>query len=284
MNTVGEYDKLNTIFLKKNQFNTLVIGSSRAESHFNPAIIDPVTGLNTFNAGLEGATMPFILASLEAYLLKSEAPVNVILNLDLHAFKGNTDTIHRFPRYFPYLSNEILYQRLKLRDSRFGYFKFIPFYSMPFFNDRYLDASFRGFSGMPNEFDRTLIRGYAPVPEKLQQDVDTVNYTLFRSEPRLLVIESFKAIALICKEKNCKLIVVVSPMYDKARSALLNHDNLLEAFKRISESNNAVFIDYSKSEMTNNKLYFADPHHLNKKGSEVFSLQFASDLLQYLRH
>lgn len=46
-NKIGEYDKLNTIFLKTSNFENIIIGSSRSESHFNPEIIKKETGLST---------------------------------------------------------------------------------------------------------------------------------------------------------------------------------------------------------------------------------------------
>lgn len=283
-NRIGEYDKLNTIFLKHNNYNCLVIGSSRAESHFNPRIIDSITHLDSYNIGLEGATMPFILGGLEAYLVNSKAPEYVMLNIDFHAFKDNNDTIHRFPRYFPYLSNKKFYHKLKERDHRFLFFKWIPLYSLPYFNEQYLNASLRGYFGIENEFDQSFIQGYAPVPPGLTIDVDTFKYSKFYSNPQEIIFQSLDSIINVCKKNNSKLIFVVSPMYYKGFEAVTNRNELLQIFKNIAEKYNLGYMDYTSSDFCNDKTLFADPYHSNKKGSILFSEKFANDLRQYINN
>ena len=122
-NKNGEYHKLTAIFQKHNLYNAIFIGSSRAESHFNPQIIDSITHLNSFNIGIAGATMPIILGCLEAYLQNSKSPKYVIMNIDFQSFDRNKDTIYNFPRYFPYLDNDKLYNSLNKLDARFLFFK-----------------------------------------------------------------------------------------------------------------------------------------------------------------
>ena len=86
-NKIGEYDKLNTIFLKENNFDLLFIGSSRTESHYNPGIFDSITGLSSYNIGLEAASSRMIKGELLAYLEHSEAPKYVVINIDFHNFR-----------------------------------------------------------------------------------------------------------------------------------------------------------------------------------------------------
>src|SRR5882762_1000467 len=71
-NKKGEFAKLNQAFEEKNNFDILVIGSSRAECEFYTPIIDSATGLHSFNIGMTGAVMPLIRATLEAYLVHSK--------------------------------------------------------------------------------------------------------------------------------------------------------------------------------------------------------------------
>src|SRR4051812_41780984 len=85
-NEKGEFAKLRVAFEEKNNFDILIIGSSRAECGFYSPLIDSLTGLHSYNIGMTGAAMPFIRSTLEAYLENSKAPRYVILNLDLHSF------------------------------------------------------------------------------------------------------------------------------------------------------------------------------------------------------
>ena len=54
--TAGYYEKYNTAFINKNNFNVIFLGSSRAEMHYNTYIFDSLTKQNSFNLSLAGAT------------------------------------------------------------------------------------------------------------------------------------------------------------------------------------------------------------------------------------
>lgn len=280
-NKIGEYDKLNTIFLKKNNFSTVIIGSSRAETHVVPSIIDSVTGQNTFNMGMEGEFMPLVFGILKAYLVHSEIPKNIIINIDYHPYTGKV-VVNRFPRFYPYLSNKALYESLTKAEPRYFWFKRNPFYSMSFFNDQYLYASVRGFAGIKSRFDRSFDKGYVAGTVEFQQIFDTIHYVPFYSLPEKDIFENFDSIINLCKQKKINLIPVVTPMYYKGTKAVVNQKELIEKFSGMIKKHDLPFLDYSTDAMCYDTIWFSDPYHLNKKGSEFFSRKFAKDLQQYL--
>ena len=278
-NTMGEYDKLNTIFQKQNHYDMLFMGSSRAESHFNPQIIDSIIHTDSYNIGLAGITTPLALACLESYLIHSSMPKYVVLNIDFHSFTGNEDTIYRFPKYFPYLSNNLLYEKLKEKDKRFYWFKWIPFYSMPFFSDKYLDASFRGYLGLRNESDKLYVKGYVPVSYEYAKDADTLGYYYYDHMlmPKEEVFQSIDSIIGVCRKNAIQLVWVISPVYHKLTESVINRNELLHRLKEVAKSNNIVLFDYTYDSLCYNKYLFNDPGHLNEKGSRSFSVKFAQD-------
>lgn len=280
-NKIGEYDKLNTIFLKSSDFENIFIGSSRAESHFNPAIIKKETGITAYNMGMEGEFMPMIKGILQCYLEKNKAPERIFLNIDVHSYTGEI-VVNRFPRFFAYLSKKRLFKALQETDNRFWAFKYIPFYSMPYFNTNYLNAALRGYTGIESEFDKTFINGYAPIPDNMNIHLDTANYTPFQSVPQPAIFSNLDSIINICSANNIKLYFVFTPMYYKGFNAVTNGQQLTETFKSIALSHRITCLDYTADSICTNKNYFADPYHLNKTGSEVFTLKFARDIRQYL--
>lgn len=280
-NQIGEYKKLNTIFSEVNHFENIIIGSSRSESHFNPDIIKQQTGLTTYNMGMEGEFMPLILGILQSYLEKNKPPQRVFLNVDVHPYTGEI-VVNRFPRFFAYLSKKPLYEALQKTDNRFWAFKYIPFYSMPYFNHKYLNASLRGFAGIASEFDKSFVQGYVPIPDDMYTDVDTFDYTPFQSLPQAIIFSSLDSIIGVCAKQNIKLYFVVTPMYYKGYKAVANGESLLNKFKNIALQHNIPFLDYSRDSICVDKNNFADPYHLNKKGAEGFTRRFCADLKQYL--
>ncbi|TND01789.1 MAG: Uncharacterized protein FD123_4165 [Bacteroidetes bacterium] len=279
----GEFAKLREMFLEPQHYDVLVVGSSRAEAHFNTAVIDSATGLCSYNAGLLGATSPFMKTALEAYLENSKAPQYVILNIDYHAPGDSPDTIHDFPRYFPYLANEKLYAGLCKHDKRFPYFRYLPFYSMPYCGTRFLNSAIRGYAGKTGVYDSLTYHGYLPVIRKIIIDPDTFRFPVYRKMPPEATMQGYAGIISLCKKNNIKVIIVLSPLYKQFSKWLTNEAEVVSFLHDFAAKQDVPLFNYSRSPLCDDKSLFADPAHLNREGSTRFSRIFAKDLAQYLR-
>lgn len=283
-NEKGEFAKLREAFLDENNFDLLVIGSSRAECQFYTPLIDSATGLHSYNIGMTGATMPFIRASLEAYLVHSKAPKYVVLNLDLHSFDDALDTVYNFPRYFAYLGNEKLLEGLIERDKRFQYFKWLPFYSMPYYSSRYLNASIRGWIKKPGNYNADYENGFAPIIKNEKMgDLDTMYSRISNTEPAPIIWNSLDQIAQICTKNGSKLILAISPLYQRWEKNVLNYSKLKADFHAYADKNSVPMIDLSNDSIRFNKNLYSDPVHLDRNGAIVFTRHFTSELAQYLK-
>jgi hypothetical protein len=284
-NEKGEFAKLRIAFVEKNNFDILVIGSSRAECGFYTPLLDSATGMHSYNIGMTGATMPFIRSTLEAYLENSKAPKYVILNLDLHSFTDNPDTIYNFPRYFAYLDNKKLYEGLKARDKRFLFFRYLPFYSMPFYTSRYLNSSVRGFIGREGKYDKDYESGFAPyVKVAAYGNLDTLNVPVFDKDPPEYVWTELNRIMDICDSTGSKLILVTEPLFHRWEDKVLNYPRLLIQFHQYADKNKLVFIDLSHDDIRFDQELYSDPAHLDKAGAIRFTRHFSLQLMQYIRH
>jgi hypothetical protein len=280
----GEFAKLRTVFEEKNNFDLVIIGSSRAECQFYNPIIDSATGLRSYNLGMTGAVMPLIASTLEAYLVNSAPPKYVVLNLDLHSLGDNTDTVYKFPRYFAFLGNEKLYEGLVARDQRFLFFRWLPFYSMPYFSNRYLSNSVRGWLNKPTQYDGDYEQGFAPsIPDTTLGDLDTAQMLNANPDIPPAIWESMERIRIVCSENNCRLIMVVSPLFHRQEESVANYMRSFEAFRIYADANQIPFLDYGHDSIRFQKEFYADPAHLNRAGAKIFTRRFSSGLMQYLR-
>lgn len=281
----GEFAKLRTVFEERNNYDLLVIGSSRAECQFYPPVIDSATGLRCYNIGMTGAVMPFIAATLDAYLVNSTPPKYVILNLDIHSLGDNTDTVYKFPRYFAFLGNEKLYDGLVARDNRFLFFKYLPFYSMPYFGNRYLSNSIRGWAKMPTLYDAEYEQGFAPsIPDTTLGDLDTARMLSSNATIPATIWESMENIRAICIQHNIKLILVVSPLFHRQEENVSSYSASYNAFRDYADRNKVPFIDLGHDSIRFQKELYADPAHLTGEGARIFTRRFCSILAQYLRN
>jgi hypothetical protein len=279
----GEFAKLRTLYEEENNFELVIIGSSRAECQFYNPIIDSVTGVHSYNLGLTGATLPFIATTFEAYLVHSKAPKYVVLNLDLHTLGDNTDTVYHFPRYFAFLGNEKLYEGLNARDGRFFFFKWLPFYSMPYFSDRYRSNVAYGWLNRPTKYDAGYAQGFAPTyTNPLRGDLDTMTIIETHADIPPAVWESVNRIRELCAANNCRLIFVVSPLYVRQEACVTNYSHSLTAFHDYAVANNIGWIDFGHDSIRYRPELYADPGHLNLPGAKEFTLHFSPELGQYL--
>ncbi len=282
-NKKGEFAKVREAFEDSNHFDILVVGSSRAEGEFYTPIIDSTTGLHSFNIGITGATLPLFVTELEAYLVHSQPPKYVVLNLDLHNFNNNPDTVYHFPRYFAYLDNPVLYEGLCERDKRFPYFRYLPFYSMPFFNARYLNVSLRGWFDKPGKYDADYINGFAPsIRNPDEDDLDSMKMDYYSSIPKPFVWEDLQRIQDICNEKGSKLIFVLAPIYHRWEEHVLNYQPLIAEFGQYAAKQNLPFINMSQNRMRFQKDFYTDPVHMTIGGAKLFSRDFSLQLMQYI--
>ncbi|MFM2018902.1 MAG: hypothetical protein RL007_2558 [Bacteroidota bacterium] len=282
-NEGGEFDKLNTAFVEENNFDILIIGSSRAECQFYPPIIDSATGLHSYNIGMTGAVMPFIAASLEAYLENSKAPKYVVLNMDLHSLGDATDTVYKFPRYFAYLNNSALYSGLSQCDSRFPAFRWASLYSMPYFGTKYLSNSLHGWMGIPTEYDSEYEQGFAPCKsDPRMQQIDSIKYITTHAVLSPEIKNAIERINKICAENNIKLILTVSPLFHLQEKLAVSYDISKQELNQYAIANKIPWIDLGHDSIRFRSEFYGDPAHLNKQGALIFTRHFCSVLQQYL--
>lgn len=274
-NKQGLYDKLNRIFTRENDYDLLIIGSSRAECHFDPKIIDSITAYNSFNIGLSGSNNSFTYGIYKTYLSKSKPPKIVVMNIDFHFAHESSDTIYEFPRYFPYLDNELLFKELKSRDSRFYAFKYLPLYKLAFMGDKYLNIAARGYLDKPGIYDADCYKGFQginPIQFKdlSKEDSGSYNASILKEN-----IDYLDSIISLTKKMNAEIFFVISPTYVKGSKRIINLDEQLTAFENLAKEREVPFMNFTNDSICYDPTVFADFYHMKKKGAQLFSRQFS---------
>lgn len=279
-NKSGMFEKYNTIFLNSSEFNLLFIGSSRAETHFNPYIFDSITGLNSYNIGVTGATPRIAYAVLKAYCSKSKFPKYLVFDIDFHFLKYNIDTIRHFPRYFPFLENEELLNQFQKIDTRFKMFKYNPLYSLPYSNTRLLSASLHGWLGISGKYDSCYYKGFfKQVFSDSLISSKTDNYYSFIHVKERACLDS---IILFAQKNKMNLLLTTSPMFKGGEPQLLNKKQMVDQLKNIAKINKLNYVDFSFCDFSETPSCFSDNYHMNYKGTGLFSKKFGLFFKQYL--
>ncbi len=284
-NQKGLYHKLDQLFLQKNEFNTIFIGSSRAECHFNPRIFDSITGLNSFNIGMSGSNNAFTYSLLKAYLYNSKAPANIIMNLDFHFSHESSDTIYNYPRYFPYLSNPVLYTELKKIDPRFFWFKNFPLYTFAHMGDKYLNYSLRGYFGWNGPYMQESYKGNEKVIPLNYKNIDSIPSTPYKGSILPENMAYLDSIVTLSRQLRAKIYFVISPTYYKGSNRISNLTEHINNFKQFAQQKNIPVFDYTNDSICYQKNLFADFYHMKGNGCDIFSGKFSGDFARLpLRH
>lgn len=277
-NKAGLFNKFNTVFLQNDYHEVIFVGSSRAECHFDPSVFDSITGLKSYNIGVSGSNNSFTYGILKAYLSNNRKPPKMaIMNIDYHFAHESSDTIYEFPRFFPYLSNEVLYSELVKRDKRFFAFKYVPYYSLPFLGEKYLNVALRGYTGNLSDYDKSCYKGFQfinPIEYKTINHADTVSYSATILKENMDYLDST---IRLCNSKNIQLCFVVSPAHSIVSKRIKNFEEHIGKFKSIADAANVPFLDYSLDSVCVRDEFFADPYHMKLEGARYFSTKFSRD-------
>lgn len=282
-NKQGVFNKYNELFLKEgNQYNVLFLGSSRAEMHFNPKIFDSITGLNSYNMGISGASPKISLSLLKTYCKQHQKPTFIVFNVDYFSLQNDTDRLNDFPRYFPYLSNTHLKNELNQLDNRFNSFYCNPLHSLPYTQIGYLSASLHGWLSITGKYDTLMYKGFQTSEiKKIFIEKESTPIHSFISAKNRQYIDS---LILYTKTNQMKLLLVTSPIYGEGSYKVNNKTILSNQLKNISLINHIPYFDYTDSVAFNEKILFADYLHLNRKGAYKFTSNFSFAFHNNLAH
>lgn len=272
------FDKFREMFSDNTYHDVLLLGSSRSHRNIDVRICDSVTRYSFYNGGISGAGGYEMLLALKGYLEVHPKPKFVLLNLDWGVL--NTERIFfNSSFYFPFFENRKIFEAFNNKQYPVYLFKYLPFSRFIEFNDDLrLDALKGLFNKKENEMSNN--HGYLVSYEK-KSHFDTLyikqkkeNYYDVNS---LMYIDS---IVSVCLRNKINLHFFMAPAYNNHyMKSGKNYEAVINGVKlEYCKKYNIDLIRFDSLPINYNKNYFLDNIHLNKKGSEEFSLILAKKL------
>ena len=256
----------------------LIIGNSRAFSHYSPLIMDSALQMNCYNLGIGGH--PFNIHYLRYQLYKEHniLPKIILLNVDFFTFQIATIG-HQREQILPYVSDSLLkHELIKVGFTEaeiylpliryFGYQMVVKNGLLEFLNLHHYDfqPSVKGYWPETGNWNPSALNNLA----EIEASVDKESLRLFEN----LISE--------CKNKNIQLIMVYSPLYTEALKKLPNKSVFESLFHSISQKYKLPYLDYTKDSLCNDTNNFHVAIHLNKKGAELFTRKLSADVKKIL--
>lgn len=257
----------------------VVSGSSRALVHYDPRVIQSITGLSVFNIGRNGSQSDLQLAVLKTYLRHNAKPKLVIHNLDLYSFVTSHE-IYDPAQYLPYLGEQPLYAAVRNVYPDAWKWKYLPLYGYVVADMRFtwLLGLQRCFGVEPTE---DHINGFAPRPWAWTGEFeafrrDNPNGVATPIEPAgVRVMEELMS---LCRAEKIPLLLIYSPEYFEVQSLQTNRAQIFAQFAVLSARYQVPLWDFSNSGLAKSRAYFYNSQHLNSDGAAAFSEEVARRL------
>jgi hypothetical protein len=262
----------------------IITGSSRAISHYDPRIIEAVTGHTAFNLGRNGSQTDMQLAVLKTYLAHNRNPKLVLQNLDAFSFV-TTREVYDPAQYMPFLDQPDIYAALHhINPQLWWKTKYLPVYGYAAEDMRFnWILGLKGFFGWSPRED--FFSGFNPRVGRWTADFENFKTThgsgaTFDVEPEGVSI--MEDLVRVCHDRGIKLVFVYSPEYREMQMLTKNRAEIFAKFRELSERYNVPLWDFSDWDNADNHDLFRNSQHLNAEGAKVFSQDLANRLAKEL--
>lgn len=272
---VDIYGKMNELVVGKENYDVVFIGSSRINLTVNPAIIDSVTGLKSFNFGFDGANIVDFSMHVASYLKGHSKPGLMVLNIDPKML--NVDHEIKIPpsKYIPYIHKKEIYDTLSQYSNWPIVAKYAPFVAGSFYTDGIVNQSLQAYL-FPNRKMENYYKGFSPLT-KIWATGDK------SAENLVPVIYTDKGLALFkhflegINKQGIRFRLIYSPQYSFSKY-VKEHEEYIKKLNSIAFEYGYEVKDYSFMELCHDKNYFFDATHLNLTGANLFSQKLAEDI------
>lgn len=254
---------------KQSDEDILIFGSSRANHHYIPSVIEDSLNLSCYNCGCDGNG---ILLHYGRYKLATErhTPKMIIYDLVTNYDIDRNDNLKYLDKLKQYhdeaglmeLFNDVSpAEQYKLHSKLYQYnTKFIHMLS------DYMSPK------------QEVIKGYKPLYKTMDYEPEDTHSSTKEAEVDILKLKYLEKLITDTQQKGIKLVFMISPTYKTTSS------NRFEAAKRIIMKHGIPLFDfYTDKEIGCNKSLFSDSFHMNDKGAHTFTKKIIPILRENLR-
>jgi hypothetical protein len=276
----GDFGVWNRIVQGRIDADIVVNGSSRALTHYDPRVLEPMLQRRVFNIGLNGSQTDMQLARLKTYLRYNRKPALVVQNLDAFSFQVTHGEPFDPSQYIPYLSEPALYEALIRIQPEVWKWRHLPLYGYAT-----QDMRLNWMEGVaqwvtPKTAD-THLNGFTPREWSWRDDFERFrrqNPNGVRIEVEQEGLRQMQELVRLCTEQDIPLALVYSPEYVPMQQLTLNRREIFEQFRTLAQSHGAPLLDFSDMDIAARTDYFYNSQHLNARGAAVFSRELAARL------
>ena len=264
--------------------DVVIFGSSRANHHYVPAIIEDSLNLSVYNCGNDGCFLYYQTCMIDA-LLRRYSPKMIIWELYSPDFLSEPLKLESEYRRFDLLYS--LYNKNEFTDSMLhtkDKYEYLKLQSAAY---RYNSDLIKLVNILILPAESNKNKGYMPLPNEGYKFSSVTDFVTANSNKRIYSqVYSFNRERLFleiikkCLKQKVEIIFTLSPWL--GRGDYKSTDSYKSILK-ISKENEIKFIDdYHNETYMSDSTLFKDNSHLNDKGAKKYTKEIASELKEYL--
>ena len=255
----------------------VIMGTSRALEHYDPAVIDSVTGLQSYNLGIGGYGFNVQLMKYRYYCHYNPQPKYLIYDVDQLLLKiDNAPHQHQSEQFLP-----LFYDRAIRKDLKNVGYSWIDA-SIPMARYwGYQIQSKRGIVeslGIKHYYDYPSYKGHIPDPD--QWDASRL---VFKDSIPSHVEENAKTMFVNfvqeCQVNGMQVIFVTSPVYYRYVEMSPDWNRYIAWFDSIAQADNIPYLNYMNHPICHDSTMFNAGVHLTPEGTKIWSEILSNDLM-----
>lgn len=257
------------------QYDLVILGSSRANHHFNTFLIDSILNIKSINLGIDNSQVDYQSARLQEFISINNGcyPRCIIWQVDL----WNLEESLRFSKLYSYpfyLFNKEFADSL-LSSKEFSKVNYCKYYSicLEYLFNRYYWKRLKEIRSIVTDD----LQGYSPIHKQFDRsEFFFVDSIIFKYNNRSY--EVFKQQLKDLKNHNVNVIFVYSPFYHEAIRKISNIDSMYSSYSRLANQFGIPILDYFNCDISQDSSLFYNAQHLNSQGANQFTLMLTDTL------
>lgn len=247
--------------------DVVLMGTSRCDVHYVPAIIRDTLGMSVYNGGINASDNIYAHYIMLNHILARHTPKVICLEIMPNDFAEQNDPFQTITFFAPYLGRNEKADSVFRLAGKYWQYKISHLY-------RFNAKATSNIAGLFVNRHANGDNGYIPIPQPAQTPTVLKHAGKLRKTDQTK-IEYLQRFISLCKEHRIRLVFTISPMYLKVDADYYN------VIKTLARENDIPVIDYhTQGLFHDHPEYFKDSAHLWDKGARIYSSKFASDLKQ----
>lgn len=255
--------------------DVLYMGNSRGFAHFNPAVIDSVTGMKSYNISIGGHPLQAQLCKYHLYRAHNAKPKCLVINVDAVTLRyqiGRGE--HESEQFLPPFWDKTWRKDM----PEMGYTwadLYIPFYRYYGYQTVIKEGLLEGLHIKHIiKKERMAVQGYHPE----RGDWDGSNWAAMDSlegNMRLEDCERMEKLLADCQTEGIQVLLVHTPMYYEAVEHTTRREKLEDYWHYLADTYGAEYWNDALIEMSYDTANFCNASHLNEAAAAIYSRLFA---------